>query len=368
MIEPKIIKALNNSDLLVKSIELLDDHGTEHTSGGTVNSSTTVCCRRVTAVVENPRDRFLDIVGRNDNVFGIIGECLWVLSGDDGIEDWMTKMVPRADLFSDDGERWRGAYSRRVHSYNQLQSVVDRLKRDNSTRQAVLSIYDPSRDSDVGLANEIGSVHTADMICNTTLYFDVVDGKLDITVCNRANDVIWGMCNVNLPEFSLIQEVVAKMVGLEVGTYTLFTNNMHYYTQIPVVMKQISDIRKEYITPDNPNHSVRSVPASDTLPAMDLGTINNMAKLRKLMTTIINTAVWSNSEGVDPIDTVASINRILLSKGIKEGTVLHSYVIIAVSYYLGISILDLPSLIQSMDSNLVRKCIDSKFCPATRSN
>lgn len=364
MINPRIIVAENNSDLLVKSIKLLDEHGEEHISGNTVNSSPTICCRRVTALVTNPRDRFLDIEGRNDNIYGIIGECLWVLADMDGIDGWMSKMVPRAQMFSDDGERWRGSYSRRVFAHNQLQSVVDRLRRDTFTRQAVLSIYDPERDSDMGLAREIGSVHTADMICNTTLYFDVNDGKLDITVCNRANDVIWGMCNVNLPEFSLIQEVVAAMVGLEVGTYTLFTNNMHYYTQVKPVVSQIDSIRENYIS-RYLGHEPMSVPAADSLPTMKLGNIGTVLKMRLFMQKIINTVEFYNVQPAEKFNIMRQVQKLLAEYNIPEGSVIHSYVIIAAAYYMNISLLDLPELTEHMDRWLVRKCLDSKFAPRT---
>ena len=54
---------------------------------------------------------------------------------------------------------------------------------------------------------------------------------LDMTVCNRSNDLVWGMLGANVVHFSFLQEYLACRLGVEVGRYTQFSNNLHVYTQ-----------------------------------------------------------------------------------------------------------------------------------------
>jgi hypothetical protein len=50
-----------------------------------------------------------------------------------------------------------------------------------------------------------------------------------MTVTNRSNDMIWGMLGANYVHFSVLQEYMAARLGVEVGYYYHFTNNLHVY-------------------------------------------------------------------------------------------------------------------------------------------
>jgi hypothetical protein len=71
--------------------------------------------------------------------------------------------------------------------------------------------------------------HWNDRPCNTHIYFRNVNGKLDMTICNRSNDVIWGMFGANCVHMSYLHEFVARASGLEQGKYHVMTNNLHFY-------------------------------------------------------------------------------------------------------------------------------------------
>jgi hypothetical protein len=51
-----------------------------------------------------------------------------------------------------------------------------------------------------------------------------------MTVCNRSNDLIWGSLGANVVHFSFLQEYLAACIGVEVGVYNQFSNNLHVYT------------------------------------------------------------------------------------------------------------------------------------------
>jgi len=76
-------------------------------------------------------------------------------------------------------------------------------------------------------------VASKDLPCNTHVYFRVVNGALDMTVCNRSNDLIWGACGSNVVHFSMLQEVIARGLNMLCGRYFQFTNNLHIYDNIP---------------------------------------------------------------------------------------------------------------------------------------
>jgi hypothetical protein len=66
--------------------------------------------------------------------------------------------------------------------------------------------------------------------CNTHAYFDIIDNALNMTVCNRSNDMVWGMMGANVVHFSMLQEYLACCLNAEVGNYHQITNNLHVYT------------------------------------------------------------------------------------------------------------------------------------------
>lgn len=240
------IKAINNNDMLKQAVLAIREHGIESDPGNAeINTDGTRFLDGVTITVSDIRDRWLSVEGRNSSAIAAIGETFWVLSGRNDLK-FLSRVLPRAANFSDDGMTWRAAYGPRLYAHGQLQSVIDRLRKNINTRQAYLTIYDPSLDSDVGLAKHNGSneAKTKDMVCNLALLFAVVEGQLNLTVINRSQDVLWGMSSINFIEFSIIQEVIAQVLDVDVGQYKLFSNNLHYYNN-EVSQKQLGKITKD---------------------------------------------------------------------------------------------------------------------------
>lgn len=187
------------------------------------------------------------------------------------------------------GYRWRSALCHRAmhrpysapYEVDQLKVIIDHLKADPNSRRAVLSMWnveddllkigkDPcpscrerdgtptiapdiryhdwskgGRVPDCGLCKGTGySPGSKDVCCNLNVMFSVrEDGcypngdprgvpckVLDITVTNRSNDLIWGLLGANYVCFSVLQEYVAAHLGVEVGRYHHFTNNLHAYS------------------------------------------------------------------------------------------------------------------------------------------
>jgi thymidylate synthase len=173
-------------------------------------------------VLTNPTRREILIPGRRASLPAQIAETMWVLAGRDDIA-WLERYLPRAPDFSDDGKTWRGAYGARLRSWggeiDQLEHVVNLLKQDPLTRRAVMSIYDPARDSQDG----------KDIPCNDFIQFQSRLGKLHMHVFTRSNDLMWGWSGINAFEWSVLQEVVAGLLGINVGELHFSISNLHLY-------------------------------------------------------------------------------------------------------------------------------------------
>jgi hypothetical protein len=172
----------------------------------------------VTSVYQRPRERVLFDITRDANPFFHLMEALWILVGRRDVK-WLSHFNKNIVNYSDDGKVFHGAYGYRLHG--QLGDVFECLKADPDSRRGVASIWDPREDSAL--------TQTSDLPCNTTLYFKLREGLLNLTVCCRSNDAWWGCYGANAVQFSIIQEYVADKLGVGVGAYRQISDSLHSY-------------------------------------------------------------------------------------------------------------------------------------------
>ncbi len=177
----------------------------------------------VTTQFERPKERVIFWGLRDANPFFHLYEALWMLAGRNEVES-LAQYVGRMRSFSDDGKTMHGAYGhrwRRHFGFDQLPTLIEELRQNPTTRRCVLQMWDAPQD--------LGR-HGKDLPCNTQVYFSrSSDGALNMTVCCRSNDVIWGAYGANVVHFSVLQEFMAAAIGCEVGMYWQMSNNYHAY-------------------------------------------------------------------------------------------------------------------------------------------
>lgn len=226
-----VIQARNVHEMLAHTISHLKISHVERESR---NGPVKVFRTPVTLVYERPEERVLTQPERDANPFFHLMECLWMLAGRNDV-NYVARYASNMRSFSDDGRTLNGAYGYRWRHHfatvsptdenevvviDQLETCIARLAKDPNDRRVVLGMWDPSWDL----------VRTSkDLPCNTHIYFRVDDGFLNMTVCNRSNDVVWGACGANAVHMSFLQEYVARSLGLKVGRYWQTSNNMHLY-------------------------------------------------------------------------------------------------------------------------------------------
>ena len=171
-----------------------------------------------------PKERVLFDTYRDANPIFHLMESIWMLAGRNDVA-FLTQFNSRMVNFSDDGKTFNSAYGHRWRNHfghDQLDEVIRLLRRNPTTRQAVIQMWDSA-----DLQKD-----TKDKACNTQLVFDTRGNRLNMSVFNRSNDIWWGALGANVVHFSVLQEVVSSAINLPIGVYRQISNNLHLYTEL----------------------------------------------------------------------------------------------------------------------------------------
>ena len=126
---------------------------------------------------------------------------------------------PQFANYTEDNGLFHGAYGIRTQS--QYAPIVERLKADPDTRQAVVTIWNPELDL---LANK------RDYPCTILHQFRIRNNKLNMSVYMRSNDV-WLGAAYDFFQFTRVQLAIASILGIEPGTYHHHVGSLHIYEQ-----------------------------------------------------------------------------------------------------------------------------------------
>jgi hypothetical protein len=240
----------------------------------------------------HPRERVLFNSARDANPFFHLYEALWMLAGRFDVKS-VAYYASNMKNYSDDGITLNGAYGHRWrcgirsdeegnfrHDVDQIQIIINHLRADPNSRRAVLQMWNVEDDllkigQQCSMCYGEGEIHShnptcprckgrkmegvsKDVCCNLSVMFSLRPCKeceggtghfwnsiwpepthclrckqptayLDMTVTNRSNDMVWGMLGANYVHFTFLQEYIAGCLGVEVGKYHHFTNNLHVY-------------------------------------------------------------------------------------------------------------------------------------------
>lgn len=229
----RIYSGTNPSEMYFQSLIDLLENGKELAPRG----KRVMEIRLVTFEFLNPQNQVTFLKGRSINPFFQLAEVLWILEGRSDVA-WLKRWNSNMAQFSDDGVTFNAPYGERLLSYNkndyrgfifnpinQIAEVINKLQDDTDTRQALAIMWNPMFDgyyyTNIGKGKDIP--------CNLVLDFKIRDGKLDLTVFNRSNDIHWGLFGANLAQFTFIQKFVAAALKVPVGVYYHVTNSLHVY-------------------------------------------------------------------------------------------------------------------------------------------
>jgi thymidylate synthase len=150
---------------------------------------------------------------RDLNYRFMVAEWLWIANGrtDVGSISRFNKQIAQ---FSDDGFRFAGAYGPPIRE--QLPYVVKCLKNDDTSRQALLTIWRPS------------PPHSKDIPCTVALQFLLRKDKLNVVATMRSSDV-WLGVPYDAFNFSQLGNAIGGALGVEVGDVIMNLGSSHIY-------------------------------------------------------------------------------------------------------------------------------------------
>lgn len=145
----------------------------------------------------NMRKPVLRVPERSLSYKFMAAEAYWILSGDDRVET-IAPYNSRIKEFSDDGERFFGAYGPKIKA--QLPYVVEKLLADSDSRQAGLTIWREC------------PPQTKDVPCTVAIFFNIRGGKLNAHVFMRSSDV-WLGVPYDVFNFSMLSHLVCGLLN-----------------------------------------------------------------------------------------------------------------------------------------------------------
>ena len=174
---------------------------------------------------------FVTLSTAKSSLVYIIGEYLWYNSSRNDL-DFISKFSKFWSNISDDGITSNSAYGyilQKKHGFNQIDCIIDLLKKDPSSRRAVLNINVPN----------INVSSTKDELCTIALIYFIRDNKLHSTAIMRSNDILFGLRN-DLPYFIRLQKYIADSLNIEYGSYTHFATSIHLYEKDIQIAKNVA--------------------------------------------------------------------------------------------------------------------------------
>lgn len=156
----------------------------------------------------------------------IIHELLWFLKGETNIAYLKDNKVSIWDEWADAngelgpvyGKQWRSWEGADGQTIDQMQWLVDEIKRNPDSRRLVISAWNVAELPKMAL-----------MPCHSLFQFYVVDGKLSCQLYQRSGDIFLGV-PFNIASYALLTHMVAQTTGLGVGDFVHTLGDAHLYS------------------------------------------------------------------------------------------------------------------------------------------
>lgn len=198
----------------------------------------------VTLHITNPLARVSRSQDRG-KPFSALGELLWYLHGSDKLEF----IEPYIGRYRDDAVDGiiHGAYGPRFHQMrgdiNQTGNVIKLLTENPGTKRAVIQLFD---------AADI-TRRFKEIPCTTTMQFFIREGRLHLSVTMRSNDAYLGLPH-DVFCFTMLQEMMARRLGCELGEYYHYVGSMHAYDASVASMREYVDEgwQRTWVMPEMP--------------------------------------------------------------------------------------------------------------------
>ncbi len=156
----------------------------------------------------------------------IIHELLWFLKGDTNIAYLKENKVSIWDEWADAkgelgpvyGKQWRSWQCPDGSTIDQIQWLVDEIKRNPDSRRLIVNAWNVADLSKMAL-----------MPCHAIFQFYVANGKLSCQLYQRSADLFLGV-PFNIASYALLTHMIAQVCGLGVGDFVHTLGDAHIYS------------------------------------------------------------------------------------------------------------------------------------------
>jgi thymidylate synthase len=179
--------------------------------------------------VHDLRANLLVHPARNLNYRFAVAELLWIAFGLDDLAI-LTRYNKQMSRFSDDGLKLAGAYGPRLAT--QWEYVINTLRRDTSSRQAVAAIWTPN------------PTPSKDVPCTVSTQWLIRENKLHVIVTMRSSD-IWLGVPYDAHVFGQLTNMLAGVLGVETGSMVMQLGSSHLYTENLEAAEKVIDSKKD---------------------------------------------------------------------------------------------------------------------------
>ena len=160
------------------------------------------------------------------HVKSIIHELIWFLSGDtnigyltaNGVSIWNEWADENGDLGPVYGAQWRSWPVGAGKTIDQIGQVVEAIRSTPDSRRLIVTAWNPAEIDRQALPP-----------CHCLFQFYVADGKLSCQLYQRSADIFLGV-PFNIASYALLTMMVARVTGLEPGTFIHTLGDAHLYT------------------------------------------------------------------------------------------------------------------------------------------
>src|SRR6478752_1887023 len=156
----------------------------------------------------------------------IIHELLWFLKGDTNVRYLKENGVSSWDEWADEegnvgpvyGAQWRSWRSAEGRSVDQIQGVIEQIKKNPDSRRLIVSAWNVGELEKMALPP-----------CHTLFQFFVQEGELSCQLYQRSADLFLGV-PFNIASYALLTLMVAQVTGLKPGTFVHTFGDLHLYS------------------------------------------------------------------------------------------------------------------------------------------
>lgn len=159
------------------------------------------------------------------HIKSVIHELLWFISGDtnirylqdNGVRIWNEWADADGNLGPVYGSQWRSWPRADGGSIDQLQQVVESIRKNPDSRRHIVSAWNPGEIEKMALPP-----------CHILFQFYVAGGRLSCQLYQRSADIFLGV-PFNIASYSFLLLMMASVTGLKPGEFILSLGDAHIY-------------------------------------------------------------------------------------------------------------------------------------------